>query len=114
MNEFFTLREICERGGVTRRMVQRYEQKGLVKPVAVNKYGHLLYDEQGLFQIKRIRLYHQFGFQLDEIKLLFQMPESQLRKKLNEQIEIMENNLEKYKNLILQAKVMVEKMEGND
>ena len=69
MNELFTLREICERGGVTRRMVQRYEQKGLVKPVAVNKYGHLLYDEQGLFQIKRIRLYHQFGFQLDEIKL---------------------------------------------
>ena len=54
MNELFTLREICERGGVTRRMVQRYEQKGLVKPVAVNKYGHLLYDEQGLFQIKRI------------------------------------------------------------
>ena len=27
---------------------------------------------------------------------------------------ISKNNLEKYKNLILEAKVMVEKMEGND
>lgn len=92
MNGLMTLREICEKGGVTRRKVQRYEQIGLVKSVDVNKYGHLLYDEEGLIQIKKIRLYHQFGFRLDEIKKLFQMPENELRQRLTEQIEIMEKS----------------------
>lgn len=111
MNGLMTLREICEKGGVTRRMVQRYEQIGLVKSVDVNKYGHLLYDEEGLIQIKKIRLYHQFGFRLDEIKKLFQMPENELRQRLTEQIEIMEKKLAEYRKLIYEAKVIIEKME---
>ena len=37
-----------------------------------------------------------------------------VQKRKSFEIEIMENNLEKYKNLILEAKVMVKKMEGND
>ena len=39
------LNEVCRDTGVSRRAVQGYENAGLVRATAKNKYGHLLYGE---------------------------------------------------------------------
>ena len=44
-NDLMTLKEVCKETGVTRKIVQTYENYGLVKATTKNKYGYLLYDD---------------------------------------------------------------------
>ena len=66
--ELITLKEVCSSTGISRRAIQGYENVGLVRPYEKNKYGHLLYDQETVERIEKIRLYHQIGFKVKEIK----------------------------------------------
>ena len=66
-NDLMTLKEVCKETGVTRKIVQTYENYGLVKATTKNKYGYLLYDDVCSKKIKKIRLYQRFGYRLSEI-----------------------------------------------
>ena len=111
MGELITLKEMCRRERVTRRMVQGYEQKKLVFAAATNKYGHLLYNEEAQKRVKRIRLYQQFGFSLDDIKKLFDLPNKELKIRLELQIQVMQEKREAYGQLINEAKDIISKLE---
>lgn len=54
MNEEKTLKEVCSALNVSRRVIQGYEEAGLVKAVGKNKYRRLLYDYVGQERIKFI------------------------------------------------------------
>ena len=69
-NDLMTLKEVCKETGVTRKIVQTYENYGLVKATKKNKYGYLLYDDAAVKKIKKIRLYQRFGYRLSEIAKL--------------------------------------------
>ena len=69
-NDLMTLKEVCKETGVTRKIVQTYENYGLVKATTKNKYGYLLYDDAAVKKIKKIRLYQRFGYRLSEIAKL--------------------------------------------
>ena len=69
-NDLMTLKEVCKETGVTRKIVQTYENYGLVKATTKNKYGYLLYDDAAVKKIKKIRLYQRFGYRLLEIAKL--------------------------------------------
>ena len=45
-NDLMTLKEVCKETGVTRKIVQTYENYGLVKATTKNKYGYLLYRSE--------------------------------------------------------------------
>ena len=53
-NDLMTLKEVCKETGVTRKIVQTYENYGLVKATKKNKYGYLLYDDAAVKKIKKI------------------------------------------------------------
>lgn len=75
-----TLREVCEKIGVSRRAVQGYERCGLVAPTGKTSRGYLLYDEEAQEKIRKIRQYQDYGFRVKEIGELFAAtPEEKLR-----------------------------------
>lgn len=74
-----TLREICELTGVSRRAIQGYEKGGLVFPIGRNKRGYLLYDENAMEKIKKIKLFQEMGFSIKEIQVLEQASDSELK-----------------------------------
>ena len=86
-NDLMTLKEVCKETGVTRKIVQTYENYGLVKATTKNKYGYLLYDDAAVKKIKKIRLYQRFGYRLSEIaKLEYMTVDEQvmiLKEKIN-------------------------------
>lgn len=51
-NDLMTLKEVCKETGVTRKIVQTYENYGLVKATTKNKYGYLLYDDAAVKRLK--------------------------------------------------------------
>ena len=74
-----TLRETCMVTGVTRRGLQWYEIPGLVEPSGHNERGYLLYDEEAIRRIDKIRLFQDFGFSVKEIKEIIDAPNDQLK-----------------------------------
>lgn len=64
----YTLRELCEKCGVTRRALQWYEKFGIVKAIGKNKMSHLLYDEETVKKVKEIKALQNYGLSVSEIK----------------------------------------------
>lgn len=110
MSDFMTLKDVCREAGVTRRIVQGYEQNGLVSAVATNKYGHLLYDRYACERIKRIRLYQRFGFSVKKIKEIIDLPDKELKKELIQQLRYLEGKRKEYEELIEKARKILNEM----
>ena len=91
-NDLMTLKEVCKETGVTRKIVQTYENYGLVKATTKNKYGYLLYDDAAVKKIKKIRSYQRFGYRLLEIAKLEYMTVDEQVMILKEKINNMYDN----------------------
>lgn len=63
------LSETADQVGLSRRVIQEYEKRGLAKkPETRNKYGHLLYDEKSVDWLWQIRFYREVGYDSAQIR----------------------------------------------
>ena len=85
-----TLRELCEHTGVTRRTIQCYEVKGLMKAADKNKMGHLLYHDDAIEEVNLIRFYQSIGFTLKEIKEFETMDDGKFKELMHSKIATLE------------------------
>ena len=107
MNDFKTLKELCELLNVTRRIVQGYEKKGLVHPDYRDKYGHLLYNDETINRIIKIRFYQKMGFKLQEIVDFIDLPDKEKEDILVSRLNILKIEQEIHnKKLMLIEKVI--------
>ena len=90
-SQMITLRELCNHASVTRRAIQCYEGKGLVKAVGKNKMGHLLYEEDAIEQVNLIKFYQSIGFTLKDIKSFETMKSDDFKKLMDEKIVDLQN-----------------------
>lgn len=104
--EKITLREVCNRVGVSRRAMQGYEKVGLVVSSGKNKYGYLLYDEKEVEKIRRIKQYQDFGFKVKEIVVLMDAADEVYIEMVSAKMEMMKKQL---KNLMTNIE-MAEKL----
>lgn len=112
-NDLMTLKEVCKETGVTRKIVQTYENNGLVKATTKNKYGYLLYDDATVKKIKKIRLYQQFGYRLSEIAKLEYMTVDEQVMILKEKINNMYDNQSETAELIEMAEQLLENLRSH-
>jgi len=101
--KMMSLRTMYETLGLSRRVIQGYEQAGLLKPTGKNKYGHLLYDDEAFGRAKEIRFLQQLGFQLKEIKELIDAPKEVMKEALKRRLEELESEKERLGQLIQEA-----------
>ena len=92
-----TLREIRDILGVSRKVIQGYENHDLITSCGKDWRGHRLYDEDTMKKIVKIRFYQKLGFTLSEIEKLMNSDENDLR-----------SSLEKKKDQINQKIIMLE------
>lgn len=109
--EFKTLRELCGIVGVSRRIIQGYENAGLMKPTNKNKFGHLLYDEKALHRAMFVRFLQRLGFKLKEIKELIDAPNDVMKEALVERIGKLEGEKAELDQIIRKARIYVENLE---
>lgn len=89
-DKVMTLHELCNAYTISRRTVQGYEKHGLVKATGRNMRGYLLYDSQMQAEIRKVRQFQNFGFQVKEIKTLMALPKAELRDRLAAQKNVLE------------------------
>ena len=101
-NDLMTLKEVCKETGVTRKIVQTYEN-----------YGYLLYDDAAVKKIKKIRLYQRFGYRLLEIAKLEYMTVDEQVMILKEKINNMYDNQSETAELIEMAEQLLENLRSH-
>ena len=107
---YMTLREICEEFHVSRRAVQGYEQAGLIQSFKKNRNGHLLYDVPAQEKIKLILFFQEMGFTIREIAVLLELPNTELKYRLEKQIDTLVRKRVQIKTLICKAKTYIESL----
>lgn len=112
-NDLMTLKEVSKETGVTRKIVQTYENYGLVKATTKNKYGYLLYDDAAVKKIKKIRLYQRFGYRLSEIAKLEYMTVDEQVMILKEKINNIYDNQSETAELIEMAEQLLENLRSH-
>lgn len=60
-------KKIQEKTGLTRKAIEYYQEKGLVKPKTDDK-GYRDYSEEDLLKLEKISLYRRLGLSISEIK----------------------------------------------
>jgi len=89
MTHFRTLKEICVELKISRRTVQWYENKGLIKPTSKNKYGYLLYDDEVIAKIALIRFGQNIGLGINEISDFIDGSVDEIKKRFTKQITVL-------------------------
>lgn len=110
MNVMRTLAEVCKMTGITRRAIQGYEKMGLVVAKEKNKYGHLLYGNEEIKRIEKIKLYQELGFKLREIKEIITAPDDIVKFELQQKVTFLETEVEAKRRVILQVKKIIEEL----
>ena len=89
MEHFKTLKEVCNELKISRRAIQGYESKQLIKPTSKNKYGHLLYNEEIIKRIAFIRFSQDIGFSINDISSLIDSPIEDIKNSISTQAEVL-------------------------
>ncbi|MCQ2522028.1 MAG: MerR family transcriptional regulator [Lachnospiraceae bacterium] len=102
---------MCEQLNITRRSIQCYEKAGLLHPTDRNKYGHLLYEENLMERVKRIRFLNEVGFRLKDIETFIDRPNKIIIEKLAQRAREMREETGKIKEQILNIQILIRKLE---
>ena len=110
MAERKKLREVCEMLGISRRTVQGYEKKGIVKPSGKNKYGYLLYDKSEIEKIAFAQFLQSMGFSLDKIAHIMRADNSEKARIIGLQIEVMKQKIDNLNSVLEKSLSIREKL----
>ena len=114
MAERKKLREVCEMLGISRRTVQGYEKKGIVKPSGKNKYGYLLYDKSEIEKIAFAQFLQSMGFSLDEIAHIMRADNSEKARIIGLQIEVMKQKIDNLNSVLEKSLSIREKLSNKE
>lgn len=114
MSDLKTLKEVCSLINVSRRVIQGYENKGLIHTDLKDKYGHLLYDNKAVERIICIRFYQKMGFELKEIAEFINYKDSEIEKILNDRLNVLKNEHIKRNNELQLIESIIRNNEKNN
>ena len=110
--ELISLKELCQRVGVTRRSIQCYESEGLMGPNERNKYGHLLYDVQMIERARFIRFLQEAGFKLKDISKLINADPNVVISELESRLPELEKKELRLNKLIDEVREYIEQLKN--
>lgn len=70
----YTVKQLSDLAGVSRRTLHFYDRIGLLKPEAVQPNGYRIYGRAALLRLQQILFYKEMDFNLDEIGRILDEP----------------------------------------
>lgn len=68
MSQFYSTGELANLAGVSIRIVQYYDQRGILTPTALTEGGRRLYTDSDLEQLRMICFLRDLGFSIEQIR----------------------------------------------
>lgn len=74
----YTVKQLSDLAGVSRRTLHFYDQIGLLKPEMVQGNGYRVYGRQALLRLQQILFYKELDFSLEDIGRMLDQPDFDL------------------------------------
>lgn len=70
---YFTVKDIIQITGITKRALHYYDKTDLLKPSKVEDNGYRYYDQKALGDLQMILLFKEMNFSLKDIAAMMQL-----------------------------------------
>jgi DNA-binding transcriptional MerR regulator len=74
----YTVKEVADMAGVSRRTLHYYDEIGLLKPTTVDMNRYRYYHEEEVLRLQQILFFREMDFTLDDIKKMMDRPDFNL------------------------------------
>jgi DNA-binding transcriptional MerR regulator len=116
----YTVKQLADVAGVSRRTLHYYDEIGLFQPSSVGDNGYRYYDANALLRLQQILFYREMGLPLDDIRRMVDQPDYDVvgslqahRKALRQKARRLERLLQTIDNTLRHMKGEIE-MSAND
>lgn len=70
MKNYYSVKEIAKLSGVTKRTIQFYDKRGILKPSYINEHGYRFYSDNDFLKLQKILSLKYIGLPLSDIKTI--------------------------------------------
>lgn len=81
---YFTVKNIIQITGITKRALHYYDKTNLLKPSKVEDNGYRYYDQEALGNLQMIQLFKEMNFSLKDIATMMQLSKDEQKEILRE------------------------------
>lgn len=96
----YTVKQLAGASGVTVRTLHYYDEIGLLRPDEVGENGYRYYGHNALLRLQQILFYRELDFALEQIKVILDRPDFDLRSALESHREALQRRIERLHTLI--------------
>lgn len=96
----YTVKQLADLAGVSRRTLHFYDEKGLLKPSALGENGYRYYDDDSLIRLQQILFYREIGLGLQQIKEILEDPDFDTITALQSHRQTLQEKIERLQTLI--------------
>lgn len=108
----YTIKTVAKLSGVSTRTLRYYDEISLLKPAMINSSGYRLYGDEEINRLQQILYYRELNFSLEEIKLILDNPNFDIKKALQIQYQQLLSRKERIENLLLNIKKTMQYYQG--
>lgn len=108
----YTVKQLADLAGVTKRTLHYYDEIGLLKPSTQGCNRYRYYDEDALLRLQQILFYRELGLRLEDIKAVLDQPDFDLARALREHRRALLQRSERLQRLIRTVDETLDILEG--
>lgn len=107
----FTIKELCEKSGLSRSTILYYHSIGLLKPTERSESNYRLYSKDSLKELERICTFREAGVPLTEISRILNTDNNIEREILEKTLEMLNSESKKIKR---KQETIIKMLEGGN
>lgn len=96
----YTVKQLAELAGVSRRTLHYYDQIGLLPPTSVGENGYRLYGPAELLRLQQVLFYRELGLGLHDIRSILDRPGFEVNLALQEHRRTLQQRIRRLETLI--------------
>jgi MerR family transcriptional regulator, thiopeptide resistance regulator len=108
----FTVKQLAEIAGITRRTIHYYDEIGLLKPARTGENGYRYYGDESVLRLQQILYYRELDLPLEDIRKMMGRPDFDVQTALKEHKAELTKRIERLQKLILTVDLTILHMEG--
>ncbi len=96
----YTVKQLADLAGVSRRTLHHYDEIGLLKPPVTGQNRYRYYDERAMLRLQQILFYRELGLSLKEIRAILDHPDFDVLESLQAHREALHTRVQRLTSLI--------------
>ncbi|WP_085993237.1 MerR family transcriptional regulator [Oceanobacillus senegalensis] len=108
----YTVKNLAQLSGVSKRTLRYYDQIGLLKPARINSSGYRIYGQKEVDLLQHILFYRELEFSLEEIAKIIQQPNHDQTAALKDHYNRLKEKRDRLETLMSTVKRTIANKEG--